>query len=234
MVCRNYQNKMVTAFFHLITKQSVVKTLKYLTVKKEADYTFTEKKSRFIGYIKPCETEQQAIEYINFIKKKHSDARHNVYAYVLRENNKQRYSDDGEPQGTGGLPVLETILKKGLTDVCVVVTRYFGGILLGTGGLTRAYSGGCKGAIECSGIAEMTECSCFEIECDYACFNTLQSIFSSFSLIIESSEFSDNVKLCCVIKDEEYELLYEEILERFAGKIKPQFKNKKYFLFDVK
>lgn len=210
------------------------KTLKYLTVKKEASYTFTEKKSRFIGYIKPCETEQQAIDFINSIKKKHSDARHNVYAYVLRENNKQRYSDDGEPQGTGGLPVLEVITKKGLTDVCVVVTRYFGGILLGTGGLTRAYSQGCKGAIECSGIAEMTECSCFDIECDYGFYNTLQSIFSSFSVKTETSDFADSVKLSCFIKDDEFELLNKELSERFSGKIQPKFKNKKYFLFDVK
>lgn len=106
--------------------------------------------------------------------------------------------------------------------------------MLGTGGLTRAYSQGCKGAIECSGIAEMTECSCFEIECDYGFYNTLQSIFSSFSVQIEDSCFLDSVKLSCFIKDEEFEQLKKEILERFSGKIQPKFKNKKYFLFDVK
>ncbi len=206
----------------------------YLTVKQEADYTFTEKKSRFIGYIKPCETEAEAIEFVNSIKKKHSDARHNVYAYVLRENNKQRYSDDGEPQGTGGLPVLEVITKKGLTDVCVVVTRYFGGILLGTGGLTRAYSEGCKGAVQSSGIVEMTECDCFSVECDYGFYNTLQSLFINSDVGIDNSDFADIVKLSCYIKTADYKNLCDEIAEKFSGKVTPQFTGKKYFAFDVK
>ena len=205
----------------------------YLTVKKQAEYTFTEKKSRFIGYIKPCTDEAQAIEFVNFIKKKHSDARHNVYAYVLRENNKQRYSDDGEPQGTGGLPVLEVITKKGLVDVCVVVTRYFGGILLGTGGLTRAYSEGCKGAVNASGIVLMSECQCFDIECDYGFYNTLQSIFIKFGAQIEKSDFSDSVKLSCYIKQESLGKLFDEIKEKFSGKVVPKLSEKKYFAFDA-
>ena len=206
----------------------------YLTVKTEADYTFTEKKSRFIGYVKPCKTESDAIDFVNFIKKKHSDARHNVYAYVLRENNKQRYSDDGEPQGTGGLPVLEVLTKKEITDVCVVVTRYFGGILLGTGGLTRAYSEGCKGAIENSGIIEMTECDCFSIDCDYGFYNTLQSILLKFSVGIDESSFSENVKLSCYINSADYHKLIIEITEKFSGKIVPINNGKKYFPFDIK
>ena len=206
----------------------------YLTVDKECDYTFVEKKSRFIGYIKPCQTEAQAIDFVNSIKKKHSDARHNVYAYVLRENNKQRYSDDGEPQGTGGLPVLEVLTKKGLTDVCVVVTRYFGGILLGTGGLTRAYSEGCKGAVNLSGIIEMSECDCFSIECDYGFYNTLQSIFVKFNVQIESSDFADIVKLDCYIKAGQFEKLSDELAEKFSGKVLPKLTDKKYFKFDVK
>lgn len=206
----------------------------YLTVKSEASYTFTEKKSRFIGYVKPCLTESDAVDFINSIKHKHSDARHNVYAYVLRENNKQRYSDDGEPQGTGGLPVLEVLTKKGLTDVCVVVTRYFGGILLGTGGLTRAYSQGCKGAVESAAIVEMTECICFDIECDYGFYNTLQSIFIKNNVQIESSQFEDNVKLSCYIKDCDFLSFKNEIFEKFSGKIIPNTTSKKYFSFDLK
>ena len=205
----------------------------YLTVDKQSDYTFIEKKSRFIGYIKPCQTENEAIDFINTIKKKHSDARHNVYAYVLRENNKQRYSDDGEPQGTGGLPVLEVLTKKGLTDVCVVVTRYFGGILLGTGGLTRAYSEGCKGAVKQSGIVEMSECDCFFVECDYGFYNTLQSLFIKFDVQIENSQFSDTVQLDCYIKTEKFNKLTEELNEKFSAKIAPEFKGKKYFKFSM-
>ena len=206
----------------------------YVTVEKEADYTFTEKKSSFIGYIEPCKTEEEAVQFVNIIRKKHSDARHNVYAYVLRENNKQRYSDDGEPQGTGGLPVLEVLTKKGLTDVCVVVTRYFGGILLGTGRLTRAYSEGCKGAVENSGIVKMTECECFDIECDYTFYNTLQSIFMKNSVFEESSDFSDTVKLSCYIKSTDYKRIFDEIAEKFSGKIIPKTTGKKYFAFQVK
>ena len=205
----------------------------YLTVDKFSDYTFIEKKSRFIGYITPCKTEEEAVDFINTIKKKHSDARHNVYAYVLRENNKQRYSDDGEPQGTGGLPVLEVLTKKGLTDVCVVVTRYFGGILLGTGGLTRAYSEGCKGAVENSGIIEMNECDCFFVECDYGFYNTLQSVFINFDVKIEDSNFADSVKLNCYIKTEKYSKLADELAEKFSGKIIPQKLGKKYFKFNI-
>lgn len=206
----------------------------YLTVKGEADYTFVEKKSKFIGYAKPCVTETEAVEFINCIKHKHSDARHNVYAYVLRENNKQRYSDDGEPQGTGGLPVLDVITKQGLTDVCIVVTRYFGGILLGTGGLTRAYSEGCKGAINNSGTVLMSECTCFSIECDYGFYNTLQSLLIKYNVGIESSEFSDTVLLYCYIKVSDYNSFSEQISEKFSGRIIPSITGTKFFAFDVK
>ena len=109
----------------------------YKTVKIESFGEFTEKRSRFIGYCKPVKTEEDATAFINEIRAKHWDARHNVYAYSLREGNLRRYSDDGEPSGTAGMPVLDVITKNGVYDVCVVVTRYFGGILLGKGGLVR-------------------------------------------------------------------------------------------------
>ena len=112
----------------------------YKTVEKENNDEFIEKKSRFIGYIKPVKTQEEAVEFINSIKSRHWDATHNVYAYVLRENNIQRYSDDGEPSGTAGVPVLDVLLKNELVDVCVVVTRYFGGTMLGAGGLVCASS----------------------------------------------------------------------------------------------
>ena len=112
----------------------------YKTIELEADDFFIEKKSRFIGYAKPIKTQQEALDFIAKIKSKHWDATHNVYAYVLRENNIQRYSDDGEPGGTAGVPMLDVLLKEGVVDACVVGTRYFGGTLLGAGGLVRAYS----------------------------------------------------------------------------------------------
>ena len=114
--------------------------MNYFTVSQPAEDSFIEKRSEFIGYIAPVATNEQAVDFINQIRAKHRKAKHNVYAYILRQDNISRYSDDGEPQGTAGMPVLEVLKKRGLTDVCVVVTRYFGGILLGGGGLVRAYS----------------------------------------------------------------------------------------------
>ena len=110
----------------------------YRTVKQETSAEFIEKRSKFIGYIKPVQTEEEAIAFIQSIKSKHWDATHNVYAYSLREGQTRRYSDDGEPQGTAGIPTLDVLQKADITDAVVVVTRYFGGILLGGGGLVIA------------------------------------------------------------------------------------------------
>ena len=112
----------------------------YRTVKNEAEDEFVERRSRFIGRVKPVKTEEDAVSFIRACKSKYWDASHNVYAYSLREGSVRRYSDDGEPQGTAGVPVLEVLQKSGVTDLVVVVTRYFGGVLLGAGGLVRAYS----------------------------------------------------------------------------------------------
>ena len=114
----------------------------YITVKNSGEDEFVEKRSRFIGYCKPVKTQDEAVSFINEIRSKHWDATHNVYAYVLSDGQIMRYSDDGEPQGTAGVPVLDVIKKMGIVDVVVVVTRYFGGIMLGAGGLVRAYSKG--------------------------------------------------------------------------------------------
>ena len=122
-----------------------------VTLLKSGSATLVEKKSEFIGYACPVKDEDEAIEFVKSIKKKHSDARHNVYAYMIGQNI-ARYSDDGEPQGTGGIPVLDVIRKSGFTDAVIVVTRYFGGILLGAGGLVRAYSAAAKMAVDDAGI----------------------------------------------------------------------------------
>ena len=131
--------------------------MNYTTIKGFATNSFIEKKSEFIGYNTPVKTNQEAVDFINEIKSQNRKAKHNVYAYILRDNNITRYSDDGEPQGTAGMPVLDVLQKENLTDVCVVVTRYFGGILLGGGGLVRAYSHACKLADDASVKMEMHE-----------------------------------------------------------------------------
>ena len=112
--------------------------MNYFTISQPAEASFVEKKSEFIGYIAPVKTGDEAVEFVNKIKAMHRKAKHNVYAYIVRQDNISRYSDDGEPQGTAGVPVLDVLQKRGLTDVCVVVTRYFGGILLGGGGLVSS------------------------------------------------------------------------------------------------
>lgn len=146
----------------------------YKTVSDLGVAEITEKKSRFIGYVRPVESEEDALEYLNYIKQKHRDARHNVYAYVVRKNNIMRYSDDGEPGGTAGMPVLDIIKKEGLTDIIIVVTRYFGGILLGTGGLVHAYSSAAKAGIEAAKVAEMVLCRKIIVDCDYNMIGKVQ------------------------------------------------------------
>lgn len=146
----------------------------YKTVEKESVAEFTEKKSRFIGYACPVKTEEEALAFVNKIKKKHTDARHNVYAYVVRENNIQRFSDDGEPQGTAGIPVLDTIRKQDLTDIALVVTRYFGGILLGGGGLVRAYGHAASIAIDAAKPIYMSYSAIYRVKVSYTLWGKVE------------------------------------------------------------
>lgn len=139
----------------------------YKTVLSNAKDEFVEKRSRFIGYCKPVTCEQEAVDFINEKRSEHWNATHNVYAYSLREGNIKRYSDDGEPSGTAGMPCLDVIVKNEIYDVCVVVTRYFGGVLLGTGGLVRAYSHGAKIALDAAKIVMMQNCLVCSARCTY-------------------------------------------------------------------
>ena len=165
----------------------------YLTLRKEAEDEFIEKRSRFIGYAKPVTTQEEAMDFINKIRAKHWDATHNVYAYVLREGQARRYSDDGEPSGTAGVPVLDVLLKENITDCVVVATRYFGGVLLGAGGLVRAYSHTSKIAVDAAGIMKMSVCSVMSVTCDYNFYGRLTSLIPEFGGITEDTEFGENV-----------------------------------------
>lgn len=189
----------------------------YKTVEFESCDEFTEKKSRFIGYVKQVKTSEEALEFINKIKSKHWDATHNVYAYVLRENNIQRYSDDGEPSGTAGVPVLDVILKNGLVDVAVVVTRYFGGILLGAGGLVRAYSHGSKLALEAGNIITMAPCKILKTEVAYSFYERLNILLSEFNANIEETLFEENVKITFSLKEELVNALSVKLTETSNG-----------------
>ena len=195
----------------------------YKTVEKEASDFFIEKKSKFIGYAKPVKTQEDALEFISKIKLKHWDATHNVYAYVLRENNIQRYSDDGEPSGTAGVPVLDVILKESLVDVCVVATRYFGGILLGAGGLVRAYSHTSKIALEAAGIITMAQCSVMSAEVDYSFYDRLNILLSDFSAVILDTSFSDKVCVEFSVKENIVDLLNAKLIDVSNGKYALKF-----------
>ncbi len=190
----------------------------YRTVEFESSDEFIEKKSRFIGYVKPVKTQAEATEFINSIKSKHWDATHNVSAYVLKENNIQRSSDDGEPSGTAGVPVLDVLLKEGLVDVCVVVTRYFGGTLLGAGGLIRAYSHGSKIAVESGNIITMAPCKILTVSVDYSFYDRMNIILADIGANIENSEFADKVNIEFSLKESLVDTLRAKLTEQSNGK----------------
>ncbi len=187
--------------------------MNYFTISKPASDSFIEKKSEFIGYIAPVKTNDEAVAFINQIKAMHRKARHNVYAYILREDNISRYSDDGEPQGTAGVPVLEVLQKRGLTDVCVVVTRYFGGILLGGGGLLRAYSHAASIACDAAHIMDMRLCHRLTIKTDYNLYGKINYILPNFDVITVNSDFADAVTLEILVMSEKLDALRKELTE---------------------
>jgi len=191
----------------------------YKTIKKCTNITFTERHSEFIAYLCPVQTNEEAVNFINEIRAMHRKSTHNVYAYILRDSNITRYSDDGEPQGTAGVPVLDILKKNALTDVCCVVTRYFGGILLGGGGLVRAYSTSAKLAVESSDILNMCECYATEINMDYNLYSKISYIFPQYEIKEVSSKFEENVHLEILVKEQFFNSLKEKLIDISNGKI---------------
>lgn len=191
--------------------------MNYYTVSEAAEASFIEKRSEFIGYIAPVKTDEEAVNFINTIKAKHRKAKHNVYAYILRKDNISRYSDDGEPQGTAGVPVLDVLQKRGLTDVCVVVTRYFGGILLGGGGLVRAYSHAASLACDAAHTMDMCLCHRLKICTDYGIYGKLTYILPNFETITVNSDFADSVTLELLVLSKKLSALISEITEITNG-----------------
>ena len=191
----------------------------YRTIKKPDSITFTERRSEFIAYLCPVHTNDEAVAFINEIKSLHRKATHNVYAYILRDNNITRYSDDGEPQGTAGVPVLDILQKNGLTDICCVVTRYFGGILLGGGGLVRAYSTSAKLAVENAEIMNMCECYRISFQMDYNLYSKVAYFLPQYEVKELSSKFEDNIFLELLVKEEHFEPLKAKLTDVSNGKI---------------
>ncbi|WP_029453400.1 YigZ family protein [Clostridium algidicarnis] len=194
--------------------------MKYITVKQEAIDEFKEKKSLFIGYIKRIEEEEEAKDFIEHIKSKHKDATHNVYAYIVGKNLEiQRYSDDGEPQGTAGVPILEVIKKTGITDCVIVVTRYFGGILLGAGGLIRAYTKGASLAIKKAGIVEKVSGILLKFILEYESLGKVQFICNENKWYIEDILYTDKVEINIYSEIEKIEIIETKIIDATSGKV---------------
>ena len=204
----------------------------YKTVKIEFFGEFTEKRSRFIGYCKPVKTEEDATAFINEIRAKHWDARHNVYAYSLREGNLRRYSDDGEPSGTAGMPVLDVITKNEVYDVCVVVTRYFGGILLGKGGLVRAYAQGAKLALEAGQVIKMQSCLLCSLGCSYNQYGKVSAAVIDAGALIDDTLYEADVVIKFHMPSELLPLLNKKLADISAGEVQAEGKEEKYFVFE--
>ena len=202
----------------------------YKTVAREASDEFVEKRSRFIGYVKPVKTEEEAVAFINQKRSEHWDARHNVYAYSLREGNIKRYSDDGEPSGTAGMPVLDVIVKNEIYDVCVVVTRYFGGVLLGTGGLVRAYSQGSKIALESGGIVLMQSCSLCGVSCSYNRYGKVSSLVMENGATIDDTIYESDVKIKFHIPPEQLSQLNKKLADATSGEVQAESDGESYFM----
>ena len=183
----------------------------YTTVKREAHVEFEEKRSLFIGHALHVESEEEALAFIKQMKKEYSDATHNCFAYLIKGGIIARYSDDGEPQGTAGMPMLETIRKSGVSDVCVVVTRYFGGILLGAGGLVRAYSHSTAIAIEGAEIVTYEPYLVYELRSGYSEYQKYSNILTSASAIIDDTDFGADVCVKFALKRDEAEKVLKRI-----------------------
>ena len=190
---------------------------RYRTVRQEAADEFVERRSRFIGTIKPVTTEEDALAFIADRKKQYWDAKHNVYAYILREGQIRRYSDDGEPQGTAGMPVLDVLQKEGLTDCVVVVTRYFGGILLGGGGLVRAYSHAARLAVDAGERLEMRPCALLSIDCDYAQYGRVAPLVAELGGVTDDTIYTEAVRLEFHLPHEQLPLLRTRLTDLSAG-----------------
>ena len=203
-----------------------------MTVKKQGEAEITIKRSRFIATVKPVKTEEEALEFLSSLKQKYWDARHNVYAYILRENNTMRYSDDGEPAGTGGVPVLDMLKKEGLTDIIVVVTRYFGGILLGTGGLVHAYSSAAREGVDDAVRLEMVRCRRLFINCDYTLWGKVQNELMSFTLKMLPPEYTDTVSVTVFVPVEDTARLEKTLTEATNAKISMTFGEENFFDFN--
>ena len=203
----------------------------FLTLKQAAEYTLVEKKSRFIGAAAPVASEQAAADYIEAVRSRHRDARHNVYAYIVNEGGvvRQRCSDDGEPQGTGGIPVLDVLRKQEIVNAVVVVTRYFGGILLGAPGLVRAYGRTASFAVEEAGTARMRLCVPMKITVNYSLYGKIANYFEPFMFPQEAPLFQEQVTVVYIVPEDEAERCASAVTDLTCGQAEMELGDKMYY-----
>lgn len=182
---------------------------------------FTEKRSSFLGHVRMVETEEEAKEFIAQMKKKYYDARHNCWCYVIR-NGAERYGDDGEPQGTAGIPMLEVLHRRNITNCVCVVTRYFGGVLLGAGGLLRAYTKSASDALDAAGTAVVRQWACMDVPCSYSGAERLKLEIQSLGGIVADMEYSSSVTIKALVPSEDEERFCARIFDISGGSIKPE------------
>ena len=200
----------------------------FTTLAGEAHVEFEEKRSLFIGHALRTDTEEEAQDFIKSIKKKYNDATHNVFAYTMNKGIIARYSDDGEPQGTSGMPTLDTIRKSGVDNACVVITRYFGGTLLGAGGLVRAYSHTASLALEAAGIVTYEPYSEFILSCGYSEYQKYSSYFLDRGILVDDTLFEADVTVRFAVKRRDGEEVVKKITEMSYGRDVPKLLGERY------
>ena len=194
----------------------------YKTLLRAASDEFVVNKSRFIGHGCPCETEEAALAFLAEIRARHKDATHNCYAYIVGANmGIMRYSDDGEPGGTAGMPIIEVMKARGVTNCAVVVTRYFGGILLGAGGLVRAYSQGAAAALNACGVGVMHPTARYLLEVPYPMLGRLEFFLKTEPVVVEEKQFADAVILTLVVRTSDEEAFSARLTNMSEGRLEP-------------
>ena len=200
----------------------------YITIKQYGTFEYEDRKSVFIGEALPVSTEKEALDFIESVKKRYPDARHHVYAYVLRDNSIMRFSDDHEPQGTAGMPVLDAIRKRGCTDAVIVVTRYFGGTLLGTGGLVRAYSAAAVGALEAGEIIRYDIYTELAITVSYSDHGRITTALDECGFRLTDTDYSAEVVLLGKLPKVDYPKLRDMLVELTSGRVKIDIVDEKF------
>lgn len=200
----------------------------YKTIHHRSRFEFEDRKSVFIGEALPVKNEAEALAFLDSVKKHYPDARHHVYAYVVRENAIMRFSDDGEPQGTAGIPILDIIRKKELTDIAIVVTRYFGGTLLGTGGLVHAYSASALGAIDEAQVITYDLYTEVSICVSYSDYQKIGTLLSDFEFRTEDTNFGAEVEILGRVLSVKVTSFVEKLIEITSGRAKSEILDEKF------